>query len=141
MTTFDHQLSGSSTALGMARTFKALRQRSAFFFVRWSVSFPTARHGFPPLLSLEAELLIIGRNRALNLIDFRPVRTITGGQRMGSCGTLMDVFCIISPAFPHFQGSGSNSKLSQVPRHTGANSRLFREKQVLQECVVSQPAS
>ena len=27
----DHRLSGSSTALGMARTFKALRQRSAFF--------------------------------------------------------------------------------------------------------------
>jgi hypothetical protein len=27
----DNQLSGSSTALGMARTFKALRQRSAFF--------------------------------------------------------------------------------------------------------------
>jgi hypothetical protein len=28
----EYRLSGSSTALGMARTFKALRQRSAFFF-------------------------------------------------------------------------------------------------------------
>jgi hypothetical protein len=30
---FEYRLSGSSTALGMARTFKALRKRSAFFFV------------------------------------------------------------------------------------------------------------
>ena len=43
----DYRLSGSSTALGMARTFKALRQRIAFFLPVWPVSSPTVRDGFP----------------------------------------------------------------------------------------------